>query len=191
MGSLWASTCLRRASRAAWGPSGLPRRARKTRVSCGPHAILRHRSVARSQASSAFRAKPTKFQPFPPERPKPCETPFPSGAPRGEGKNRFPLPSGHTRGRKDGNAHRFPKLSLPPPFFYLLLQTPDAILHLLDAFCAFLYNASQRSLSISFRQPPNFCAAGDAHLRCRLWTVLTWRIQFHDLSKVVPQCLHH
>ena len=64
----------------------VPRRApRKTRVSCGPHAILRHRSVARSQASSAFRAKPTKFQPFPPERPKPCETPFPSGAPRGEG----------------------------------------------------------------------------------------------------------
>ena len=30
-----------------------------------------------------------------------------------------------------------PKLSLSPPFFYLLLQTPDAILHLLDAFCAF------------------------------------------------------
>ena len=85
LGSLWASTCLRRASRAAWGPSGLPRRARKTRVSCGPHAILRHRSVARSQASSAFRAKPTKFQPFPRERPKPCETPSLSGAPRGEG----------------------------------------------------------------------------------------------------------
>ena len=62
---------------------------------------------------------------------------------------------------------------------------------LLDAFCAFLYNASQRSLSISFRQPPSFCAAGDAHfVRCRLWTVLTWRSQFHDLSNVVPQCLH-
>ncbi len=55
----------------------------------------------------------------------------------------------------------------------------------------FLYSASQRSatLSISFRQLPNFWAAG-AHLRCRLWTVLTWRIQFHDLSNVVPQCLH-
>ena len=56
----------------------------------------------------------------------------------------------------------------------------------------FLYSASQRSatLSISFRQPPNFCAAGVAHLRCRLWTVLTWRIQFQDLSNVVSQCLH-
>ena len=53
-----------------------------------------------------------------------------------------------TRGRKDGSGNRFPKLSLPPPFFYLLLQTPDAILQLLNAFCAFLYNASQRSLSI-------------------------------------------
>ena len=70
-------------------PLGFPPRARETRVSCGPHAILRHRSVARSQASSAFRAKPTKFQPFPPERPKPCETPSLSGAPRGEGKPRF------------------------------------------------------------------------------------------------------
>ena len=37
----------------------------------------------------------------------------------------------------------------------------------------FLYSASQRSatLSISLRQLPNFCAAGDAHLRCRLCTV--------------------
>ena len=54
-----------------------------------------------------------------------------------------------TRGRKDGNGNRFPKLSLPPPFFYLLRQMPDAPLHLLDAFCAFLYNASQRSLTSS------------------------------------------
>ena len=41
--------------------------------------------MTRPQASSAFRAKPTKFAPFPLERPKPCETPIPSGAPRGEG----------------------------------------------------------------------------------------------------------
>ena len=57
----------------------------------------------------------------------------------------------------------------------------------------FLHNASQRSatLSIFFRQPPNFWAAGEAHfVRCRLWSCLTWRIQFHDLSNVFPQCLH-
>ena len=45
------------------------------------------------------------------------------------------LPQGHPVGR--GTDHRLPKLSLPLPVLYLLLQTPDAILHLLDAFCAF------------------------------------------------------
>ena len=78
---------LRSAVRASRVPPASRQRARETRVSCGPHAILRHRSVARSQASSAFRAKPTKFQPFPPERPKPCETPPPLRAPRGEGND--------------------------------------------------------------------------------------------------------
>ena len=90
-GSLWASPCPRRASRAAWGPSGPPppqRRARKTRVSCGPHTISSPRPVTRPQASSAFRANPIKFAPSRLERPKFCQTPPPLTASRGEGKAR-------------------------------------------------------------------------------------------------------
>ena len=56
---------------------------REPGVSLRPHAISGPRPVTRPQASSAFRAKPTKFAPFPLERPKPCETPFPLRAHRG------------------------------------------------------------------------------------------------------------
>ena len=65
-------------------PSPRAARRRKTRVSCGPHAISSPRPVTRPQASSAFRTNPTKIAPNLLERPKPCETPAPLRASRGE-----------------------------------------------------------------------------------------------------------
>ena len=84
--------CLRRALPSFWSirsglwvPLASRRAPRKTRVSCGPHAISSPRPVTRPQASSAFRANPIKFAPNRLERPKPCETPPPLRAPRGGG----------------------------------------------------------------------------------------------------------
>ena len=59
----------------------------ETCVSLRPHAILRHRSVARSQASSAFRAKPIKISAYPARAPQTLRNAIPLRGTQGGGIN--------------------------------------------------------------------------------------------------------
>ena len=72
--------------RAAGGPRAPALAPRKTRISCGPHAISRPRPVTRPHAPCTPRAFPKQIERIQGETPRPCENPAPLRASREEGK---------------------------------------------------------------------------------------------------------